>query len=270
MNNVLADIAGMVSPEAIAAGTNPELRVGHINHGASLYGAFVVDSEKTGLTQVQTISAIAESGITFEEFSKACKDAQALADTVDTGLGFKAVEDAKGQDKYGPKRRLLNQRLSEAKQLFGVFKTQPDLLKEQGYWNALAIAREHLATRGTKWDGSVAPSDEQKAAGKAFKQNQTAIVEAMSEFPIQADETRAEYLARIDSEVEKKLEALEADSFNKGVQSLHEAFCKKHGTEMLEALFAFHMGQTSVETLESAQHFIQEELVMRTLSIVSA
>jgi hypothetical protein len=95
MNSVLATMEERVSPVALASGAPTSLRVGTTNHGVSLYETFVVDADKHGLTALETIKGIAESGLTHTEFSVQCKNAQAIADTADKANGFVAAEDAK-------------------------------------------------------------------------------------------------------------------------------------------------------------------------------
>ena len=267
MENALAHISEKVSPEAISAGTPTALKVGHINHAASIYGAFVVDADKQGLTTLETIKEIAcTHGLTHTEFAEQCKQAQKMADTVDKSTGFTPNDDAKGVEKYGPKRRLLNQRLSEAKQLFGVFKAAPDILKEKGYWPALAAAREYLAGKNIKWDGTKVQSQEEKLASNEAARVRDALAETMAKNPMEAGETRAEYLARIDAMADSAVELAQETAFNKGVESLYESIAKRHGQAMLEGVFNKFLSNLNTEGLETIQHWIQEELVMCKLA----
>ena len=245
------------------------LAVGHINHAAALYSAFVVDAEKSGLTQVQSIKEIAlTSAITCVEFAKACKESQAIADNVDKGNGFVKPEGAKGQDAYGPKRRLLNQRLSEAKQLFGVFKLAPEQLhingELMGYWGALGKSREYLASKGIKWDNTPALDAEQKQAKHASQVRTTARALAMDTHPQLKDETDEAYLMRIRDLMAEAVLAAEVEEFNKGVKTLFDSLTKKHTQETLYSVMQMMLKEMDDDGLNATQMWIQEEIVFRT------
>lgn len=266
MNSVISEIGSKVSPEAMEQGTPVALATGHINIGAAIYEALVVDAEKQGITTLEAIKIIAlESGLSCTEFSAACKKSQEIADTTDKAQGFEVATDAKGIDRYGPKRRLLNQRLSEAKQLFGVYKLNPHCLEEKGYWSALAEAREYLASVNKKWDNTNIDSPDVKAAKAGVKLEQNVMAATMVNNPQQEGENRAEYLLRIDGMIDAAVDAAETEAFNKGVKSLFEQLTKKHGDIIVSALLDYSMGQADTATLESVQAWVQEELVLRAV-----
>lgn len=237
MNNVLANIASTVSPAAIQAGGVPALKVGHINHGAAIYSTFVAEADKQGLTQMETIREIAlTSKLSCVEFSAAIKAAQEMCDATDKANGFVKPEGAKGQDNYGPKRRLLNQRASEAKNLFGVFKLQPQLLQEKGYWQGLSDARDYLRALDIKWDNTPVLSSEAKAEKKAASVERDALAEVMASNAMNEGETRAEYLTRIDTLADEAVQAAKEEAFNKSVKSVIDSLTEKHGQDILYAI----------------------------------
>lgn len=242
------------------------LAVGHINHAAAIYGAFVVDAEKQGLSTLETIREIAlTSMITCVEFSKACKESQAIADNVDKSSGFIKTEGAKGQEAYGPKRRLLNQRLSEAKRLFGVFKLAPEVLAERGYWPALAAAREYLEAKGINWDATPALSKEEKGAKRASQVRTAAMAGAMDTHPQHKDETDEAYLLRVREEMALAVDVAEAEEFNKGVKALYDSLTKKHTKDMLFSVMSMMLDAMSDDELEATQHYVQEGITLRVL-----
>lgn len=212
MENVLASIESKVSPAAISAGTPEALKVGHVSYGAELYNAFA--AEATESTKVQVIVMIAESGLSPAEFKVQCKKAVELADANDKANGFIPKADAKGTEKYGPIRRVLNQRLSEAKQIFGAFKINPASVKEKGYWAALASARECLEEKGCNWDGSH-NNPEQKKAQKASKEMQKAFADVFSANPM--------------AQPSELFEQAKEKAFNNEVDAIAEAIEKKYG-----------------------------------------
>lgn len=225
------------------------LRTGTINHGAAIYSTFVAEADKQGLTQMETIRAIAlDAGISCVEFDKAIKDAQEMASATDKANGFVKAEGAKGQDTYGPKRRLLNQRASEARSLFGVFKLQPSLLKEKGYWQGLSDSRDYLAELDIKWDGSKVLSKDAKSAVKASKLEREALALVMAENAQEEGESRADYLTRIDGMADAAVEAAKAEEFNKVVKKTIEGLSSE--MIMAVAMHAINSVMTEDELLE--------------------
>lgn len=250
MNSVISALASKVSPEALNTPALVGLKVGHINHGAAIYSTFVAEADKQGLTQMETIREIAlTSKLSCVEFAAAVKAAQEMADATDKANGFVKPVGAKGQDNYGPKRRLLNQRASEAKQLFGVFKLQPQLLQEKGYWQGLSDARDYLSALSLKWDNTPVLSSDAKAANKAGKVEREALADVMATNAMQEGETRAQYLDRIDQLAEDAIDAAKTEAFNKVVKTTIDSLTEKHGHEMLLAI-AVHAIQ---EIMDDAQ-----------------
>jgi hypothetical protein len=173
MENVINSLPSCVNDAAINQGFKP-LSNGFVSHASDLFKAYTDDEQDN--TKLSVIKAM--SVLTPDEFSQECKLAQKLADEVDAANGFKPVEGTKKMDeRYGIKRRVLNQRLSEAKRLFGVFKQAPDVLKEKGYAAALLAARAWLSDNSKTWDGNTALSSDEKAA----KKEKAALVEAIAE-----------------------------------------------------------------------------------------
>jgi hypothetical protein len=239
MENVLASIEGKVSPAAISAGTPEALKVGALNYGADLYNAFA--AEATENTKVKVIIQIAETGMSPEEFKAQCKKAVELADANDKANGFTAKADAKGTEKYGPIRRVLNQRLSEAKQIFGAYKINPNSIKEKGYWAALAAARETLEEKGCNWDGSNSNPEAKKAA-KASREMQKAIADVLSTNPM--------------AQPAELIEQAKEKAFSNEVDSIAEAIEKKYGKG--DALrVALVRLLTKISTPEEMDGFVQ-------------
>jgi hypothetical protein len=173
------------SPEAVHAPKNHQLRTGAVSCASDLMAAFSDDDSSN--TKLDLIKRIA-SEITCEEFKDECKKAQTLADVLDSVNGFVPSDDAR----YGIKRRVLNNRLSEAKRLFGVFKAAPDVLKEKGYNPAVVAARQWLLQNRKQWDGVSVP-DEQSREAKAVSK---ATKEVTSSTPMVPGESIKDYQAR--------------------------------------------------------------------------
>jgi hypothetical protein len=260
VDNVIESLPSKVSPAALAAGAPEGLRVGNSSVGFDLVEMYA--SEATETTRISKIRAMAEN-LTCEQFKASCKDAQKRASDIDTAAGFKAAEGAKGQDQYGPVRRVLNQRLSEAKNLFGVFKLSAAVLAEKGYHPALKAARDFLKAQGKQWDGTKAPTQEEKQAEETKAMQLSAIQAAMQAHPREEGESMADWMIRCEEEVTSIEEKLQADAFNKGVNKAHEKIVKQYGTDMLLAVLQKTVDEMDTEGLEALQSYIQEELVIR-------
>lgn len=189
-------------------------------------------ADETGeVTKVKQLQAMAGE-LTCEEFADAVRKAKEIADSIDKLNGFQPKADAKGAAKYGPKRALLGPRLSEAKALFGVAKQAPDVLKEKGYWPALAAARGWLADNAKTWDGNKAETTAEKQARKTNAAQSAAMTQVMLKNPQQEGETRADYLTRIDKMLAEAQAAAVAEQGQKRVQTIVEAIKKQFGGEM--------------------------------------
>lgn len=176
MESVLVKVAETTSPAAMASGTNPALKsVSHVSMASDLFKAFTDDDlENTKLSVLRHMALV--QGLTIAQFGEEVKLAQKLADEADAMNGFKPAEHPKSMDeRYGLKRRVLNQRMSEAKNLFGVFKQEPSILKEKGYWACLQAARNWLKANGKTWEGDTALS----ATDKAVKAEKKALAKAI-------------------------------------------------------------------------------------------
>lgn len=254
MENVIASLESKVAPAAVSAGTPAALTVGHINYGKELFDLYAREDAQD--TTVKAIIRMADV-LTCEQFAEQVEKAQEIATATDAALGFKAPEDAKGAEKYGPKRRLINSRMSEAKQIFGAQKLNPQCLKEKGYWAAVQAARDFLTNKGVKWDGQRAKTAEEKAVARENKENNEAIELAKQVLPQLPGESIKDWMIRCadraetlkeQARIQKVLDKLEeipadllipavyeymkkqgADSMNKLAQSLHE------GAEELQA-----------------------------------
>lgn len=246
MDNPIALLPQKVSPDAVQQGAPEALKVGHISIAADIYKMYAGDSDDT---KIKTVARWAEAK-TCEEFRKECKDALTIADNVDKANGFTPKPDAKGTDKYGPKRKMMASRMSEAKMLFGVNKLAPNILKEKGYWDALEAARSFLKDKGIKWDGEPRPTDARKeelAYNRAMDAAEQAVRDA---HPMQPGESWADYKDRIaplvdeykeKQDVEKVAEAIRkvaasagADKFGKALELLFQS----KGKEACETLAA--------------------------------
>lgn len=223
------------APAAPAARVVSSSGIDAANAGKQLVEMF---ADETGeATKVQAIQAMALS-LTCGEFTDAVKKAKEIADSIDSLNGFKPAEGAKGSDRYGPKRGVLNARMSEAKQIFGVAKQAPDVLRELGYWPAVNTARKWLGDHGKTWDGNKAETADEKRTRKAQATEAAAMTQVMLANPQALGETRADYLTRIEAAMAEQVGKAQAESFDKRVQTIVESLKKQFGTEkdaLLEA-----------------------------------
>lgn len=257
MENVLSSLPSRVSPEALAAPKQVGLSGGKVSHASDLLKAFTADVFDT--TRLTTLKAIAESGITCEEFKAECKQAQKLASETDALAGFIKKEGATGADQYGPVRRVLNQRLSEAKQVFGVLKAEPSVVAEKGYFPAVEAARQYLSNKGVKWDGSKAPTEAQKAS----KEQREALGAVMDETAQEPGESLAAYMARCTDLVEAKLEEMADKAKEKAMLKLVASLEKAHGPNILADLFTYLVDISDKESLKDMGNYIYETQLLQ-------
>jgi hypothetical protein len=218
MDNVLANLESQVAPAAIAAGASEGLKTGHMNYGKELFDLYVGDDSKD--TMVKAIIRMA-SALTCEQFRAECEKAQEIATSTDAACGFKAPEGAKGTEKYGPKRRTINTRLSEAKQIFGCAKLDLSKVIERGYWSALQSAKDTLGEKGLKWDGQKAPTKEQRAAQRDNKESLEAFALAQKILPQHAGESIKQWTERVAIKAEALKEQMLVDDLVEKIKNLH-------------------------------------------------
>lgn len=242
MENVIANLESKVAPAAVAAGTPAGLNVGHINYGKELFDLYA--REDANDTMVKTIIRMADA-LAVDQFAKEVGKAQEIATATDAALGWKAPEGAKGAELYGPKRRLINSRMSEAKQIFGVQKVKPEILKEKGYWAAVQAARDYLNNEGIKWDGQKKLNAEQRAVKKQNKESNEAVEIAKNELPQQPGESIESWMIRcarkaeqikLDMKIERvgeKVDKLVEDEGNDAVIEAMFEYIKKQGKEAM-------------------------------------
>jgi hypothetical protein len=257
MENVLVSLPSKISPEAVNAGAPESLKTGSINYGKDLFESFVEQESKES-TQIMCIKRMADAGLTFAEFREAVKKAQETADTIDKATGFTAKPDAKGMDKYGPKRKLINSRMSEAKMLFGTFKFSPDILKEKGYWAALQAAREYLNSKGIKWDGERKLSDSERTVKKVNKEVEAAEQAAKDANPIQPGESYKEWKDRIAPLVDEYYNTQKVQTIHDGILALTQ------DAELLgKAIFSVlqQMGTNRMHSMAQMLHEAAEQMV---------
>lgn len=241
----------------MAAPAKVGLSGGKVSCASDLLKAFTADVFDT--TRLTCLKTIAASGLSCEEFKAECKQAQKLASEADTLAGFVMKDGAKGQDQYGPVRRVLNQRLSEAKQVFGVLKMDASVVAEKGYFPAVSAAREHLVNKGVKWDGSKAPTEEQKAS----KETRSALSEVMGETPQEQGESLATYMARCADLVEAKLEERADKAKEAAIVKLVASLEKTHGKDILASLFAYIVDVATEDSLKDMGNYIYETQLMQ-------
>jgi hypothetical protein len=238
MENVITSLPSRVNDAAMNQGFQP-LSNGVVSHASDLFAAYTDDSaDNSKLACIKAMTFMSP-----DEFSKECKAAQALADTVDAANGFKAIEGTKKmEERYGLKRRVLNQRLSEAKRLFGVFKQAPDVLKEKGYFAAVAAARQWLSDNKKTWDGNTALSSDEKQA----KASKAALVNAL-----------AEGLAD-GMDVDTAKAAAENKVFETKVQALLASLVKTHDGDTLFTVALRLIEATDVDAIDQAITYLSE------------
>lgn len=238
MESILIAVQEQTSPAAVNEGFKP-LSNGFVSHASDLFSAYTDDSQdNTKLTVIKGMSVLSPA-----EFSEECKKAQKLADEVDSASGFVAIDAAKKmEERYGLKRRVLNQRLSEAKRLYGVFKQAPDVLKEKGYAAALLAARAWLASNKKTWDGNTALDSEARQAKRDKAEMVNAIAAGLADG--QAPETA--------------IAAAESVVFEKAVSALFNKLVKAEDGSTLFQVALRIIEATEVSSINDAITYLSE------------
>lgn len=255
MQNVILSLPSRVSPEAQAAGSPDALKTGHINYGKDVFDTFGNDDSQN--FKVNRVQAWAEA-LTCDQFAEACKSAMEMADAQDLATGFVIEPGAKGVDKYGPVRKVLNTRVSEAKTLFGTFKREPSLLKEKGYWQAIQAGRDYLDAQNIKWDGTPKPTQEQKKARKANKEMEAALAATREQNPQQPGESIRDYMLRIADLADVVAENMEVDKIVASIVKLHT-----DKDTLFSGIFEFLKAQGAEQMEFFAQDLFEEAMKMK-------
>jgi len=233
MDNVLASLPSKVSPDAVTQGVTHSLKIGTDTVAQTLFETFTKDVFET--TRLQSVVQAQE--LTCEQFSVSCKDALAKADILDAANGFVKPEGAKGQKQYGPVRRVLSQRLSECKQVFGAVK-QGMSVEGKGYASALELSREFLKEKALRWNGEPVPTDAQRQQAKHKEDLQEATAEVMARSPQQPGESIAQWMTRIGEIIQEETAGKEAARLEAVATATVDKAVEKHGDSILSALLS--------------------------------
>lgn len=216
-------------------------------HAHAIFAAFAGDNsvEERRLNTVMRM-AIGDSRLTSGQLEDEIAAALRMASEADKTAGFKAKDDAKGQDKYGPKRASMNTVSSEIRQVWGAMvhcaitadRTSDGMAREPlvstktGFSKAVAVARKALKDHGIKWDGAkVTPKEVKEAAALAHAKVDEEAAYA-TEFPQQQGETIADFQQRQTVAVELRLLAKQEAARKEAIKVLCDKLVKDHGLEM--------------------------------------
>jgi len=192
----------LIAQEAMApvSSSSAGLKTGKDTAAFSLYEAFVIAAQKDA--RIDILRALYLEGYSPTEFDNAVKQSIQHAATADKQAGWVVALEAKGRKAYGPKQNAMVQRASEMRQIFGYY-SQIKAAPQAGYLESLKAAREYLKENGTQWDGSKAPTTEERTATKQTKALAEATKQAMLTVAKLPDETTGQWFARVAQEAEK-------------------------------------------------------------------
>ena len=219
----MADIVAQGMSHVASSGDS--FNTGGTTAAFSLYEAFAIAAQKDA--RIDVLQALYASGITCPEFDAAVKQAIGHAATADKQAGFVAPDGAKGRDKYGPKQSAMVQRASEMRQIFGYF-VQAQQVQPMGYLETLKTAREWLKERGIQWDGSTAPTKEEKQEKAQTQALADATKHAMLSVPKVQGESTGEWFERVAQEaqaiVDKQADEAAGKRATKAAQNIVDNF----------------------------------------------
>ena len=259
MNSVIASLPETVSPQAMAAGTPTALRVGRLSHASDLFKVFTQEDA----TKINLLRKLAET-ITVKDFETDCKDAGKLASEHDTLMGFTPAKDAKGQDKYGPKRQMFNSRSTEMRQVFGVLKLAPQVLQDKGFTNSLIASREYLKANSINWRGESVADETQREIKRGLRAQNDAMEQAKEENPQEAGETIAQYFARLAPIADELLADTKTKAFREDVDKCVKRMIENNSVAFCDAVAIEILRQSSKEQLTQHIATLQALLTVDT------
>lgn len=216
-------------------------------HAHAIFAAFGGDNvvEERRLSTVLKM-AIGDHRLTSGQLEDEIAAALRMASDADKNAGFVPAADAKGQDKYGPKRASMNTVSSQIRQVWGALvhcaiasdRTSDGMAREPmvsvktGFSKATAVARKALKDHGIKWDGAkVTPKEVKQAAAEAHaKVDEEAAY--TTENPQMQGETIADFNKRRDLAVELRLLAKKEAAAKEAIKEACDKLVKDHGLEM--------------------------------------
>jgi hypothetical protein len=107
---------------------------------------------------------------------------------------------------------------------------------DTGYLLMQQLGSKALADAGLNWDGTKAETKEQRDARRAQGDETKAMLKVQAEHPRKPNESRADYYARIDKQVEKELGNMRAEQHRARVEALATKFRKDAGDDLAEVL----------------------------------
>lgn len=203
-STALADLESKTTTAAATASLDKAIRTGSsVNFsGQYLYDRFVNTASAEDLTKMALVRQMAAQ-LDFQTFKQnvgeMVKIAKEQADK-DVGTNMEAFSSARLKTAQNHQSVLRN--------VYGAIRLLPDQLAEAGvdettgYHVINTIAKRVLVEAKLKWDGSKLEDRVERDKRMATKQEAKALAEVMGNNPKRDDESRAEYLARIDGLVE--------------------------------------------------------------------
>jgi len=208
---------------------------------ATLFAVF----GKLDNTQTRTVLTMVSEGFTCQEYDSVEQECIKMAEKADEMAGWKPAPDAKGADKYGPRKKSMMAQASARRQVFGAAKMQltaivsvpdngvinPDLLPT--FTEATKRARAFLNSQGVTWDGRKKDEVKQAAENNAeFKAQYKAEEKARKETPRDPGETYQEWEYRCKTIAKDMLaEAMDKQRADL-VAKIAADLVKKHGQEL--------------------------------------
>lgn len=198
------------------AANNPQVQI----TGQWLFDNLVTSSQEQ-ITRMDMIRELAKRA-TFDDIKKATKDMIELAHKVDVKNGVPEKE-------RGPKRQQAMNVRTIVQNSFGALRLANDELvklgytEKTGYLEMGAIAGKALKAKGLKWNGTKAPTDEQKELAKVQAEKE-AQAEAMRIATVENPQNEGEddfaYFTRVKGEAARLLNAQKAEATERVLSNL--------------------------------------------------
>jgi hypothetical protein len=250
-DSTIAKLDQHTTPEAANAPAKAGLKTGKAYTGQGLYDRLIVNdkADKTNMELIRDILGKVDTA-SFKTL---------LKDFVGVAKGY--LDNAEKAEPYDQTAHLTAQARYKTAQnyqtrmrvIYGALKFASDQMDELGYTEstgwiaAYEMGGKALANAGFKWDGSKAEAPEVKAARLEKKAEADAIAEVMATMPKRDNESRADYLLRVDEAVDNVRKQQAEETKAKQVKAIADKVRAMAGSYLSEVIDMIEHDQAAVE-----------------------
>jgi hypothetical protein len=269
-DSTIAALPTHTTTAAVRAARPAGLATGNNYTGQYLYDRFITDGDKEDSTKMDIVKAMADA-LDVKKFG------DVIADFVGVAKGFydNAVAAAKAAGPFDPKNapiavRTAGAKLKTARNHQTVMRTAYGALKFAadewakatdgapiGYRMVREIGADVLARKGINWDGTKAESKATRQQRQDLREENEALLEVQGAHPRNTGESRADYMARVDKLVDKRIKERADERRVKVIETLTKKIRDMAGDnlpEILDALLSDEPEQIQAPAADAALH----------------